>query len=84
MDRIIERCAGLDVHKDSVTACVRVPGERGERRDHLEQRVVAGVEGAGEGIGQAVERYRQSKQSEDERRPVDVGSFLVPGARLKV
>ena len=31
MDRIIERCAGLDVHKDSVTACVRVPGAPGGR-----------------------------------------------------
>jgi transposase len=31
MDRIIERCAGLDVHKDSLMACVRVPGERGSR-----------------------------------------------------
>jgi transposase len=27
VERIIERCAGLDVHKASVTACVRVPGE---------------------------------------------------------
>ncbi len=36
MDRIIERCAGLDVHKDSVTACVRVPGESGPR--HQETR----------------------------------------------
>ena len=25
MDTLVERCAGLDVHKDSVTACVRVP-----------------------------------------------------------
>jgi transposase len=30
MEVIIERCAGLDVHKRSVTACVRTPGE-GER-----------------------------------------------------
>jgi len=36
MDRIIERCAGLDVHKDSITACVRVPGELGRR--HQETR----------------------------------------------
>ena len=36
MERIIERCAGLDVHKASVTACVRVPGEAGER--HQESR----------------------------------------------
>jgi transposase len=32
MDRIIERCAGLDVHKDSITACVRVPGGHGQRQ----------------------------------------------------
>jgi transposase len=31
MNRIVERCAGLDVHKDSVTACVRVPGAHGGR-----------------------------------------------------
>jgi transposase len=27
VDTLIERCAGLDVHKDTVVACVRVPGE---------------------------------------------------------
>ena len=32
MDRLVERCAGLDVRQKSVTACVRVPGEAGERR----------------------------------------------------
>ncbi|WP_420462980.1 IS110 family transposase [Candidatus Palauibacter sp.] len=35
MDVVIERCAGLDVHKKTVTACVRTPsrggGERGRR-----------------------------------------------------
>jgi transposase len=32
MERVIERGAGLDVHKSSVTACVRVPGGPGGRR----------------------------------------------------
>jgi len=33
MDMVYERCAGLDVHKASVLACVRTPGaRRGERR----------------------------------------------------
>jgi transposase len=32
MDRLIERCAGLDVHKASVTATVRVVGEQGARQ----------------------------------------------------
>jgi transposase len=31
MDRFVERCAGLDVHKDTVAATVRVPGEEGQR-----------------------------------------------------
>jgi transposase len=31
MEVIIERCAGLDVHKDVVVACVRYPGDDGER-----------------------------------------------------
>ena len=28
MDVLVERCAGLDVHRDDVVATVRVPGER--------------------------------------------------------
>jgi transposase len=31
MERIIERCAGLDVHRDTVVATVRVPAEDGGR-----------------------------------------------------
>jgi transposase len=29
MERVIKRCAGLDVHKETVVACVRVPGPDG-------------------------------------------------------
>ena len=36
MDRFIERCAGLDVHKASVKACVRIPDGHGGR--HSETR----------------------------------------------
>ena len=32
MERVYERCCGLDVHKETVVACLRVPGERGRRR----------------------------------------------------
>jgi transposase len=35
MDRLIERGAGLDVHRDSVAVCVRVPGPGGERAQHV-------------------------------------------------
>jgi len=31
MERVIERGCGLDVHKKSIAACVRVPGPNGER-----------------------------------------------------
>ena len=29
MDRVVKRCCGLDVHKSSVTACVRVIEKKG-------------------------------------------------------
>ena len=35
MDRLIERCGALDIHKDSLTACVRVPDGDGGRRQEL-------------------------------------------------
>src|SRR6266545_7184351 len=31
----MERCAGLDVHKDTVAACVRFPGPSGERAQEV-------------------------------------------------
>jgi transposase len=31
MDMVVERCVGLDVHKDTVVACVRIPGKGGGR-----------------------------------------------------
>ena len=35
MDILVERCAALDVHKDTVVACVRIPGPGGGRRQEL-------------------------------------------------
>ncbi len=35
MERVVERCAGLDVHKDTVAACVRVPGPRQRRAQEI-------------------------------------------------
>ena len=32
MDVVVERCAGIDIGKDEVVACVRTPGGSGERR----------------------------------------------------
>jgi len=32
MDTLVERVAALDVHKDSVVACVRLPGKGRRRR----------------------------------------------------
>ena len=36
MERVIERCGGLDVHKKTVAACVRVPGPNGTRTQHVQ------------------------------------------------
>jgi len=35
MERVVERCAGLDVHKDTVAACVRVPGPGQQRAQEI-------------------------------------------------
>ena len=35
MEVIVERPAALDVHKAQVTACVRVPNDRGEREERV-------------------------------------------------
>jgi len=35
MERLIERCCGLDVHRDTVAACVRVPGANGQRQQEV-------------------------------------------------
>jgi transposase len=37
METIVERPAALDIHKASVTACVRVPAASGGRDEHVEQ-----------------------------------------------
>jgi transposase len=37
MDVVVERCAGLDVHRDSVVATVRVPGKGKSRRRREQQ-----------------------------------------------
>jgi hypothetical protein len=36
MEIVVERVAGLDVHKASVTACVRVPAGAGDRAEQVE------------------------------------------------
>jgi transposase len=35
MERVIERGGGLDVHKKTVVACVRVPGRTSAREPHV-------------------------------------------------
>src|SRR5712691_8826284 len=35
MEQMVERCCGLDVHKKTVAACVRVPGPDGTRAQHV-------------------------------------------------
>lgn len=35
MDVVVERCAGLDIGKKEVVACLRTPGDNGERRSQI-------------------------------------------------
>ena len=35
MEQVLERCAGVDVHKKTVAVCVRVPGANGDRAQHV-------------------------------------------------
>ena len=35
MDTVVERCAGLDIGKADLKACVRLPGPRGGRRQEV-------------------------------------------------
>jgi transposase len=35
METVVERPSALDVHKERVTACVRVPGGGGSREQHV-------------------------------------------------
>ena len=37
MNRLIERCAMLDIHKSQITACVRVPDDAGGRRQDIRE-----------------------------------------------
>jgi transposase len=37
VERVVERGAALDVHKEQVTACVRTPGEGGRRRQEVRE-----------------------------------------------
>ena len=37
VDVIVERCAGLDVHRDTVVATVRVPGKGRSRRRRVQE-----------------------------------------------
>ena len=37
MNRLIERCAMLDIHKSQITACVRVPDGAGGRRQEIRE-----------------------------------------------
>ncbi|MGH9105556.1 MAG: IS110 family transposase [Acidimicrobiales bacterium] len=62
MEIVVERIAGLDVHKDSVVACVRAPASRkGQRRQEVRtfETVASGLAElagwlAAEGVSQAV------------------------------
>ena len=46
MDQLIERCSGLDVHRDTIAACVRVPGPNGKRQHEVRTFGTTAVDGS--------------------------------------
>ncbi len=55
MDVVVERCAGLDVHRDTVVATTRVPGQRrGSRRTETRtfETTIAGLERLADWLGE--------------------------------
>ena len=87
MEVIVSRCAGLDVHKNTVMACVRVPGPNGGRTSdgppvpHVHRRAapVAGLVGrragqpGGDGGDRGVLETGLARPGRDCRAGVDVG-----------
>ena len=56
MDVLVERCAGLDVHRDDVVATVRVPGtgrRRWDQQTRTLRATLAGLAGLGEWLAEA-------------------------------
>jgi transposase len=56
MDVVVERCAGLDVHRDDVVATVRVPGagrRRWEQQTQTFRATLAGLAALAEWLGEA-------------------------------
>ena len=56
MDVLVERCAGLDVHRDDVVATVRVPGagrRRWDQQTRTFRATLAGLAALGEWLGEA-------------------------------
>jgi transposase len=56
MDVVVERCAGLDVHRDDVVATVRVPGtgrRRWEQQTRTFRATLAGLSALGEWLAEA-------------------------------
>jgi transposase len=56
MDVLVERCAGLDVHRDDVVATVRVPGtgrRRWDQQTRTFRATLAGLAGLGEWLAEA-------------------------------
>ena len=57
MDVVVDRCAGLDVHRDTVVATVRVPGDgsgRSRRVQHTRTfaTTTAGITGLGDWLAE--------------------------------
>ena len=65
MDVVVERCAGLDVHRDDVVATVRVPGagrRRWDQQTRTFRATLAGLAARERNTRHAAERTTQRGQ----------------------
>ena len=75
MDCMIARCAGLDVHKASVVACVRLPGPNGTRVSKVETFGTTTVDRCPFAIGSRRGGYR--RRDGEHRRVLEASLLLL-------
>ena len=86
MDVIVDRCAGLDVHKRTVVACVRTPGAERRKRDRevrtfetFTDDLVKRFHSAASGLGLALDGTgRDDEPSVPRRGPASTGRTALP------
>ena len=79
MDVVVERCAGLDVHRDTVVATVRTPAGTGRRRHQVTRTYATTQAPAGRAARVAHRARRDVGRDGSDRRLLEAGLLRVGG-----